>query len=52
MTIEERARQAVDEIITDLSDRRGLKREWAQIDADVQEEICQTWAELIAKAMS
>jgi hypothetical protein len=51
VTQHERATAAVDAIINDLSDRRGLKREWAQIDPDIQQEIRDTWTALIVKAM-
>ena len=40
-------RDSVDEIIRDLSDRRGIKHAWDQIDADIQEEIKQVWREAI-----
>ena len=33
----EQARKIVDRIITDLSDRRGLRHEWDQIDDDTRE---------------
>ena len=42
------ASKAVERIIdNDLTDRRGLKHEWRQIDPDIQEEIRQTWADII-----
>jgi hypothetical protein len=47
---EERALRAVDALIFDISDRRGLKREWCQIDADVQQEIRATWEKIIKSA--
>lgn len=31
------------DIINDLSDRRGLRQEWEQIDGDIQDEIIETW---------
>ena len=35
------------EIVRDFKDRRGLKQEWDEIDEDVQEEIFETWLEII-----
>ena len=53
MTREQRARAAIDKIIdTDLTDRRGLKQEWREIDAGVQEEIRQQWAKIVAEFMA
>lgn len=40
------ADRLVDALIADISDRRGLKHEWARIDADAQAEIRCTWATL------
>ena len=37
----------VDEIIKDMSDRRGLRQEWDLIDEDVQEEIRETWRGIV-----
>lgn len=39
--------RAVQEIIDDLTDRRGLKQEWHQMDAEIQDEIRETWIGLI-----
>jgi hypothetical protein len=36
----------VDAIIKDLSDRRGLRHEWEQIDRPIRVEIRETWIEL------
>ena len=41
----------VDAIIYDISDRRGLKREWSVIDYDVRDEIKQEWQEIIREAL-
>ena len=38
---------AVDGIIRDLTDRRGLRQEFEMIDSDIQEEIKTTWAGII-----
>jgi len=37
------------DIITDLSDRRGLRQEWEQIDGDIQDEIIEIWKKIINK---
>lgn len=41
------ARNIVDKIIEDLSDRRGLRQEWNSIDEDIKEEIIQVWTNII-----
>lgn len=35
------------DLISDISDRRGLKREWNQIDGDIQDEIIDEWLAII-----
>ena len=35
------------DIISDLSDRRGLRQEWEQIDSDIQDEIISKWLSII-----
>lgn len=48
-TINMLAKQAFDELDTDILDRRGLKWEWAKIDNDVMEgEIRLEWEKIIA----
>jgi len=42
-------RTPVEKIIWDLSDRRGLRHEWEQIDEDLQAEISEEWAGIIAE---
>jgi len=42
---------AVESIIQDLLDRRGLKHEWRQIDEDVQDEIGYVWGLIIEKCI-
>jgi len=37
------------DIITDLTDRRGLRQEWEQIDGDIQDEIIEKWKSIINK---
>lgn len=39
-------------IVDNLSDRRGLKREWATVDDDVKAEIIETWARIIERAVN
>jgi hypothetical protein len=36
-------------IIYDLSDRRGLRHEWDQIDDDIKEEIRKQWTSIVLK---
>lgn len=43
---------AVDRIVEDLLDRRGLKHEWRQMEPDIQDEVCQTWQRLIEGAIA
>ncbi|HNR65505.1 MAG TPA: hypothetical protein PKJ95_04335 [Atribacterota bacterium] len=45
--IKKACKLAVEEIIFDLSDRRGLRQEWEQIDDDIVEEIKEKWQEII-----
>lgn len=42
-----KAKKIVEEIIGDLTDRRGLRQEWEQIDTDIQESIKQAWVDII-----
>ena len=49
--VEEVIAGIVKDIIYDISDRRGLKQEWRQIDEDVQDEIRSTWADIIRSRM-
>lgn len=35
------------EIIHDISDRRGLRQEWDDIDGEIQDEIIETWCKII-----
>ena len=37
------------DIITDLSDRRGLRQEWENIDGGIQDEIIEKWKNIIDK---
>jgi hypothetical protein len=49
--MEQKIINAVESIVQDLSDRRGLRQEWEQIDEDIQEEIKQTWAVIIRESV-
>ena len=42
-----KARKIVDDLIADLTDRRGLRQEWEAIDEETQEEIRETWAKIV-----
>lgn len=44
---EKEAKEIVDNIIMDIESRRGLGDEWDMIDGEIQEEIKQTWMNLI-----
>ncbi len=41
------ARKAVEAIVKDLSDRRGLRQEWDGIDEDIQQEIIRAWTKIV-----
>jgi hypothetical protein len=47
---EQQITKAVNGIIFDLSDRRGLKGQWNLIDDDTQEEIKEAWKQIIRDA--
>lgn len=42
-----KVKNTVFKIIYDMSDRRGLKQEWEQIDEDIQCEIIQQWIDIV-----
>jgi len=44
-----KAEKIVDAIIKDLTDRRGLKHEWWQIEEDIQKEIKVEWMRLASE---
>jgi hypothetical protein len=46
---EDKSLAKVFDIITDLTDRRGLRQEWEQIDGDIQDEIIEKWCKIIEK---
>lgn len=35
------------DLITDISDRRGLRQEWEQIDGDIQDEVIDKWVKIL-----
>lgn len=41
------AQRVVAAVEQDLSDRRGLKREWERTDPDTLDEVRDRWAELV-----
>jgi hypothetical protein len=41
------AKQIVEDILADLTNRRGLRQEWEQIDDDIQEEIINKWRTIV-----
>lgn len=47
---EDEINDAVEAIIRDLSDRRGLRHEWENIDDEIQAEIREAWRDCIRKA--
>lgn len=42
------AQRCVDKILADMTDRRGLRQEWDNIDEDIQEDIKMEWLHIIA----
>lgn len=49
LTLEEKI---VFRIISDFTDRRGLRQEWENIDDDIQEEIIETWINIVKKELN
>jgi hypothetical protein len=45
----QKAIKAVERIVSDLGDRRGLRQEWDEIDEDVQGEIMLVWVGIIVE---
>lgn len=41
----------VDAIVTDFTDRRGLRQEWEQIDEKIQNEIKGEWMRLVREIL-
>lgn len=48
MDVEQTAKLIVEDIERDLTNRRGLRQEWAQIADEIKDEIRQKWARLVA----
>jgi hypothetical protein len=44
----DRARLAAQAIVSDLCDRGGIKHAWNDIDKEIQQEIVDTWHEIIS----
>jgi hypothetical protein len=51
MTQNKDALEALDKIITDLTDRRGLRHVWDDLDEDIQQEIKEEWYGIIRDAL-
>ena len=47
MSNSKRAKAIVEAILCDMTDRRGLRQEWDQIDADIQKEIRAEWRRIV-----
>lgn len=48
---EKKAKRIVAAIEADFTDRRGLRREWEQIDAETQNEIRAEWTKIVLKVL-
>lgn len=48
---EEKVAAVVNQIIDDLSDRRGLRQEWESIDEDTKKVIRQRWCDILRDVM-
>ena len=46
------AETAVNEIVADLSDRRGLSGEWFGIDDDIRDEVVEVWTVIVEQAIA
>ena len=46
------ALKIVDAIVDNLTNRKGLRHEWDNIDAEVEKEIRDEWAEIIDAAIA
>ncbi len=52
MNEEIKAESIVNDIIKDLTDRRGLRQEWECIDQDIQQEIRDEWKKIVLGHLS
>lgn len=50
MTI--KAEQIVSKILADLTDCKALRQAWDDIDEDIQQEIRDTWADIVRRELS
>lgn len=50
--VEAVAKRIVEEIIFDLSDRRGLSGEWDMIDDDIKKEIKRKWTQIVCEHLA
>ena len=50
MSPKETSTVVVGQIVADITDRRGLRQAWESVDGEIQEDIKDTWADLIATA--
>jgi hypothetical protein len=48
----DKAERIVKAIERDFTDRRGLRQEWEQIDAETQAEIRATWTKIVRKELA
>ena len=46
----EKATAAVNAIISDLCNRRGLRQAWEDIDEDIRQQILDKWVDLVERA--
>jgi hypothetical protein len=51
-SINQCASKIVEQIVADLSDRRGLRHEWDQIDDDIQAEIISQWTAIAEREIT
>lgn len=52
LAIQDVARSIVMNIVSDLSDRRGLGQEWDQIDDDIREDIETVWRTIVGESIA
>jgi hypothetical protein len=48
----QQAREIVLRIITDLTDRRGLRQQWEEIDDEIRDEIVAQWEQLTREVLA
>lgn len=44
--------EIVFELVSDFTDRRGLRQEWEEIDQDIQSEIIDKWISIVKAKLS